>query len=252
MTGGGRCVFIIGALLLASKLEGVPISGEVIYRQDQAENLLTLNGPNFSITGVPTMIFEEQGAYCFQGCAPDTVSQIADGVESFLHSTSGTIDGVFYPVLSWGSPAHPDEGTLFVGSGIRLPGTGSLTYTNPLMASGRLVFFEGFFGPCLICGLQFSATGRLFMTFEEIDVPEDPRPWLLTTEMRYTFTSIPEPSTFALMVTPLALYLVRRTVRARARTLVPTLVRHRLTWARSESKEDHELCCSEEVICTAE
>jgi hypothetical protein len=208
MTGRSKSVFMIGALLLASKIEGVPISGEVIYHSEAFEgNSLTLNGPNFSITSVPYLHYEEGGAYCFFGCPPDYAYRTQDGIGELIYLTSGTIDGTFYPGLSWGNGALGDEGYLFVSAGIDLPGNGSLTYTSSLTAAGHLVFFDlNDLSTCLICGLDFSARGRMFMTFEEMAFPfpeEDPRTWLWTTEMRYTFTSIPEPSTFALASIPL-------------------------------------------------
>jgi hypothetical protein len=212
------------ALLCAAQLNGVQVTGELIY-DPSTGGLATfiLNGPNFSLTGVAGDL--ERGNPCFQSCSPGDIGVFNTAI--FWDTSrldSATVDGITYSDVFFGSAGTHYQSQFF----FRSPSftvTESLVYTAPLSFDANLIVFRGSEWSCIICDpptdsidpsqpsrpIRVIGHGFVTMTLRENTEPVLPR-FVLD---RIVYQLVPEPSTFFLVSVPLAaVLLVRRLLRA--------------------------------------
>ena len=213
-------ILAILALLCSAHLEGVQLTGELIHPNPSLPGLsaFTLNGPNFSLTGVA--VFQNFANICFEGCSPGDEGGFNTVV---LWDTSrldsATVDGVTYSDASFGDVSTPFLSNFYF-HGPAFTVTESLVYTAPFTLDGFLIVFRTQY-TCIVCDpptdlidptqpplpLLVTGAGRVTMTLRE-DMQAPTRTFVVD-RLVYQLI-VPEPSAFFLVGIPLAAALVRR------------------------------------------
>jgi hypothetical protein len=185
------------------------ISGSIEFNEGYIpRGAFTFSGDNFSVSGwlypVGNWQFGQQWCGGQPGwCDPGDSVGVGGYIGNMdISGGPGTVDGITYPLLIWGSWMHPGPSYFRItGDPITLgavPGVYTSTFSFEGALCGILPGSSGYPEPCEVALRPLSGIGIVAMTFVEGEGGS----------LRYagaTHTFIPEPSTLVLTAAGLAL-----------------------------------------------
>jgi hypothetical protein len=194
-------LLLVGFSAISTSLSGAAItSGTISLPSFQGNGTFTLLGSDFTVSGgldAPAFsgwLVVDACRPCSSGFALPVAGQAAG---SSFHGGSGQIGGTAYSALAWGDglAAH---GSSFIITGPQLTLNGPGTYTGSFSFTGFLCGTTAVDSGPHACTADLQAlTGSGQVS---VNVVQDVGSLLRSESATYTFTSVPEPSTFILAV----------------------------------------------------